>query len=155
MLITRPGVALALADDDFFVDILDPNELSNHLKFWHRQFPKDTQTLLILDDIACGDDVKKRTSELVKLAFSGRHDNMSVWLLSQQLTSVSKPFRENIGALVVFYTPSKSDLEAILSDYGGEITKEQLQEYMRHLKTHPHSKMIFSLRYPYDHSLLA
>ena len=112
-----------------------------------------TQTLLILDDIACGDDVKRRTSELVKLAFSGRHDNMSVWLLSQQLTSVSKPFRENIGALVVFYTPSKSDLEAILSDYGGEITKEQLQEYMRHLKTHPHSKMIFSLRYPYDHSL--
>ena len=144
---------IGIADDDFFVDILDPNELSNHLKFWHRQFPKDMQTLLILDDIACGDDVKRRTSELVKLAFSGRHDNMSVWLLSQQLTSVSKPFRENIGALVVFYTPSKSDLEAILSDYGGEITKEQLQEYMRHLKTHPHSKMVFSLRYPYDHSL--
>ena len=79
---------------------------------------------------------------------------MSVWLLSQQLTSVSKPFRENIGALVVFYTPSKSDLETILSDYGGEITKEQLQEYMRHLKTHPHSKMIFSLRYPYEAALV-
>ena len=143
---------IGIADDDFFVDILDPNELSNHLKFWHR-FPipkrrRDTQTLLILDDIACGDDVKKRTSELVKLAFSGRHDNMSVWLLSQQLTSVSKPFRENIGALVVFYTPSKSDLEAILSDYGGEITKEQLQEYMRHLKTHPHSKMDLLFKVP-------
>ena len=138
-------------DDDFFVDILDPNELSTHLKFWHRQWRKiaDTQTLFILDDIACGDDVKKRTSELVKLAFSGRHDNISVWLLSQQLTSVSKPFRENIGSLVVFYTPSKSDLETILSDYGGEITKEQLQEYMRHLKVNPYSKMIFSLRYPY------
>ena len=145
---------IGTTDDDFIVDILDPNELSNHLKFWHRQFPKDTQTLLILDDIACGDDVKKRTSELVKLAFSGRHDNISVWLLSQQLTSVSKPFRENIGALVVFYTPSKSDLEAILSDYGGEITKEKLQEYMRHLKAHQHSKMIFSLRYPYDHLLV-
>ena len=127
---TRPGAGIGVSDDDFFVDILDPNELSNLLKFGHRQFSREgterqTQTLLILDDIACGDDVKRRTSELVKLAFSGRHDNMSVWLLSQQLTSVSKPFRENIGALVVFYTPSKSDLEAILSDYGGEITKEQ------------------------------
>ena len=138
-------------DDDFFVDILDPNELSTHLEFWHRQWRKiaAAQTLFILDDIACGDDVKKRTSELVKLAFSGRHDNISVWLLSQQLTSVSKPFRENIGSLVVFYTPSKSDLETILSDYGGEITKEQLQEHMRHLKVNPYSKMIFSLRYPY------
>ena len=138
-------------DDDFFVDILDPNKLSTHLEFWHRQWRKiaAAQTLFILDDIACGDDVKKRTSELVKLAFSGRHDNISVWLLSQQLTSVSKPFRENIGSLVVFYTPSKSDLETILSDYGGEITKEQLQEHMRHLKVNPYSKMIFSLRYPY------
>ena len=140
---------IGVADDDFYVDILDPNELSAHLKFWHKQFPK-FQTLLILDDIACGDDVKKRTSELVKLAFSGRHDNISVWLLSQQLTSVSKPFRENIGSLVVFYTPSKSDLETILSDYGGEITKEQLQEYMRHLKANQYSKMIFSLRHPYE-----
>ena len=139
-------------DDDFFVDILDPNELSTHLEFWHRQWRKiaDAQTLFILDDIACGDDVKKRTSELVKLAFSGRHDNISVWLLSQQLTSVSKPFRENIGSLVVFYTPSKSDLETILSDYGGEITKQQLQEYMRHLKENRYSKMIFSLRHPYS-----
>ena len=135
-----------------FLDILDTNELSPNLKFWHQQWRKiaDTQTLFILDDIACGDDVKKRTSELVKLAFSGRHDNISVWLLSQQLTSVSKPFRENIGSLVVFYTPSKSDLETILSDYGGEITKEQLQEYMRHLKENQYSKMIFSLRHPYS-----
>ena len=30
---------IGVSDDDFFVDILDPNELSNHLKFWHRQFP--------------------------------------------------------------------------------------------------------------------
>ena len=106
---------IGIADDEFFVDILDPNELSNHLKFWHKQFSsrearraRDTQTLLILDDIACGDDVKRRTSELVKLAFSGRHDSMSVWLLSQQLTSVSKPFRENIRSLVVSYTRARA-----------------------------------------------
>ena len=55
----KTWAGIGIADDDFFMDILDPNELSNHLKFWHRQFPKNTQTLLILDDIACGDDVKK------------------------------------------------------------------------------------------------
>ena len=146
---------IGVKDDDFIVDILDPNELSHHLKFWHKAFPSggnsdSMQTLLILDDIACGDDVKKRSSDLVKLAFSGRHDNISVWLLTQQLTSVAKPFRENIGSLVVFYTPSKSDLEAILSDYGGEITKQQLQEYMRQLKNNRYNNIIFSLRFPYS-----
>ena len=134
MLITRPGLALALLMTTSSWIFLDPNELSNHLKFWHRQFPKflrrpgregterQTQTLLILDDIACGDDVKRRTSELVKLegAFSGRHDNMSVWLLSQQLTSVSKPFRENIGALVVFYTPSQKIKQPFMKKRPGD-----------------------------------
>jgi len=104
-------------DDDFFVDILQPDSLNAHLQFWSKAFPKNEQLLLILDDVACGDDIKKRTSELVRLAFSGRHDNISVWILSQQLTSIAKPFRENIGSLVAFYTPSKTDLETILSDY--------------------------------------
>ena len=61
---------IGVSDDDFFVDILDPNELSNHFKIWNKQFLSrdarragDTQTLLILDDIACGDDVKRRTSD--------------------------------------------------------------------------------------------
>ena len=145
-------------DEDFYVDILDPNSLSEHLKFWHKstrpiRFKEEHQVLFILDDIACGNDVKNRTSEIVRLAFSGRHDNISVWLLSQQLTSVSKPFRENIGALVVFYTPSKADLETILSDYGGEISKEDLRFNMKHLKKTPHSKLVFSLRHPYEINL--
>jgi hypothetical protein len=60
---------IGIDDDDFFVDILDPNNLSTHLKFWHKTF-KDGQVLLILDDIACGDDVKKRTSELIRALHS-------------------------------------------------------------------------------------
>ena len=36
-------------------------------------FAKNTNSLIILDDCAASKDVKNRTSELVKLGFSGRH----------------------------------------------------------------------------------
>ena len=39
----------------------------------------------------------RRTSQLVNLAFSARHFGISCWLVTQQFTSIAKPFRENIG----------------------------------------------------------
>ena len=52
-------------------------------------------------------NVKNRTSELVKLGFSARHYNLSIVVITQQLTSIAKPFRENISKLVTFYNPNK------------------------------------------------
>ena len=61
-----------------------------------------TNTLIILDDCAASRDVKQRTNELVDLAFSARHKGISVWVFTQQITSIAKAFRENIAALVLF-----------------------------------------------------
>lgn len=69
-----------------------------------------TNSLGILDDRAASKDVKRRTNELVNLAFSARHRGLSVWVLTQQLTSIAKPFRENVGVLVLFCTPSQKDM---------------------------------------------
>ena len=49
-------------------------------------------TLIILDDCAVSQDLKKRSNKFIDLAFSGRHSKMSVWLLTQQLTSIAKAF---------------------------------------------------------------
>ena len=61
-----------------------------------------TNTLFVLDDCAASKDVKGRTSQLVNLGFSARHDGISVWVLTQQITSIAKPFRENVAAIVLF-----------------------------------------------------
>ena len=45
-------------------------------------------TLIILDDCA-RQDVKGRTSELVNLGFSARHLKISVFVITQQLTSIA------------------------------------------------------------------
>ena len=64
--------------------------------------------------------MKGRTSQLVSLGFSTRHSGISVWVLTQQITSIAKPFRENVAAIVLFYTPSNKTMKAIFEDYAGE-----------------------------------
>ena len=50
---------------------------------------KSTNTLIVLDDCAASKDVKGRTGELVNLGFSARHAGISVWVLTQQLSSIA------------------------------------------------------------------
>ena len=51
-----------------------------------------TNTLIILDDCAVSKDLKNRSNKFIELAFSGRHKGLSVWVLTQQLTSIAKLF---------------------------------------------------------------
>ena len=85
-----------------------------------------TNTLIVLDDCAASKDVKGRTGELVKLGFSARHAGISVWVLTQQLSSIAKPFRDNVAAIVLFYTPSAKTTKAIFEEYSGELSRDGL-----------------------------
>ena len=86
------------------------------VEFWLKvvMFLEGANALIVLDDCTASKDVKGRTGELVKLGFSARHAGISVWVLTQQLSSIAKPFRENVAAIVLFYTPSTKTTKAIL-----------------------------------------
>ena len=75
------------------------------------------QTLVILDDCAFTKDLKQRSNTFINLAFSGRHENISVWVLTQQLTAIAKPFRENVGCIISFYTPNKMSTQVLFDEY--------------------------------------
>ena len=90
-----------------------------------------------------------RTGQLVNLGFSARHDGISVWVLTQQITSISKPYRDNIATIVLFYTPSSKTTKAIFEDYAGELTHEEYKEFIAKLKKHKFSHLVFALRHPY------
>ena len=108
-------------DSRIFVVVCLQHEIEGWLKLASYFFEK-TNTLFVLDDCAASKDVKGRTSQLVNLGFSARHDGISVWVLTQQITSIAKPFRENVAAIVLFYTRSGKTTKAIFEDYAGEIT---------------------------------
>ena len=82
-------------DSRMFVIICTQQEVEIWLKL--RSFLFDgTNTCLILDDCTASKDVKGRTDQLVELAFSARHSGISVWVLTQRITSKTPSFRENI-----------------------------------------------------------
>ena len=109
-----------------------------------------TNTLLILDDCAVSKDLKNRTNKFVDLAFSGRHDGLSVWVLTQQLTSIAKPFRENVSCVVTFHNPSHVGMKTLFDDYGGELDIETRKKFMKLLKTERYSRLCLCLIYPFE-----
>ena len=135
-------------DSRIFVVVCMQHEIESWLKLASYFFAK-TNTLFVLDDCAAWKDVKGRTSQLVNLGFSARHDGISVWVLTQQITSIAKPFRETVAAIVLFYTPSGKTTKAIFEDYAGEITHDEYKELIAWLKERKFSHLVFSLRYPY------
>ena len=116
-------------------------------------FAKGSQSLIILDDCASSKSVKNRCSELVKLGFSARHFNLSVVVITQQLTSIAKPFRENISKLVTFYNPNKKDMKTIIEEYLGNIEKEKEKEILRILKEKQYSNLEINLVFPFDYKI--
>ena len=93
-----------------------------------------TNTLIILDDCVASKDVKGRTDELVNLTFSARHMGISVWVLAQKLTGITSSFRENVAAIVLFYTPLARTTKAIFDDYAGELSPDEYKGLVSKLK---------------------
>ena len=96
-----------LGENDPRMDVIvcEQHDVEKWLKLVRWLF-EGTNTLIILDDCAASKDVKGRTGELVNLAFSARHMGISVWVLTQKMTGITASFRENVAAIVLFYTPS-------------------------------------------------
>ena len=120
-------------DEDFYAIPCDQDEVEKYLKYIV-DYAKGSQSLIILDDCASSKSVKNRTSELVKLGFSARHYNLSVVVITQQLKSIAKPFRENMSKLVTFYNPNKKDMKTIVEEYLGNIDKKELEKILKTLK---------------------
>ena len=75
-------------DRYIFVIVCMQHEIEGWPKLASYFFEK-TNTRFVLDDCAASKDVKGRTRQLVNLGFSARHDVISVWVLTQQITTTS------------------------------------------------------------------
>ena len=133
---------LAERDPRLEVIIWELHQVENWLKIASLSF-EGTNTLIVLDDCAASKDVKGRTGELVKLGFSARHAGISVWVLTQQLSSIAKPFRENVAAIVLFYMPSGKTTKAIFEEYAGELSHDELKQMIARLKEREFAHFFF------------
>ena len=116
-------------------------------------FAKNTNSLIILDDCAASKDVKNRTSELVKLGFSGRHIGLSTIVVTQQLTPIAKPYRMNISKLVTFYNACKDDMKYIFNNYLN-IEKDEEKRIIETLKNNDYARLEILTTRPYTHQVI-
>lgn len=142
----------AKGDKRFIVlspDASNSDEINELLKLTADVF-SGTNTLIILDDCAVSKDLKKRSNKFIDLAFSGRHEGLSVWVLAQQLTSIAKPFRDNVACVVAFHNTSQIDTKTLFDNYGGGLDDETREKFIELLKTERYSRLCFCLRYPFQ-----
>ena len=85
-------------------------------------------------------ELKKRSNEFIRLAFSGRHEGLSVWVLTQQLTSIAKPFRDNVACVVAFHNPSKVSTKCMFEDHGNGIDADMRTVLTNELKSNEYSR---------------
>ena len=140
----------AHGDKRFFVFFPNNDEEIQEILKDSKTVFSGTNTLIILDDCAVTKELKKRSNEFIKLAFSGRHEGLSVWVLTQQLTSISKPFRDNIACIIAFHNPSQVGTKTMFEDHCNGIPSEARGVITNELKTNEYSRLCISQRHPFD-----
>ena len=131
----------------------NPDEINDILEDVEEVFGSDSSkrsTLVILDDCAFTKDLKQRSNKFISLAFSGRHQNISLWVLTQQLTAIAKPFRENVACIISFFTPNRVANQTLFDEYGGDLSLECKKNFKQILKSEKYSRICFCLRHPYN-----
>ena len=76
----------------------------------------DPNTLILLDDCANLHYAKMKSTALTKLAFHGRHSNISCWVITQKYNAIVKDFRQNIQVLVSFYDKDKKSRDVAFEE---------------------------------------
>lgn len=117
---------------------------------------KDTKehTLIIIDDCANLYDAKLKATALTKLAFHGRHYNLSTWVITQKYNAIIKDFRENIKVLVLFYDKDRESREAAFKENDIGLSVGEKETIISTLKNNKNSKLIIRLMQPFEYKLL-
>ena len=72
-------------------------------------------------------------------------------MVTQQLTSITKPFRENLGCIVTFHNPDKDSTDKLFSCFGSAIDKDEKADICKILKKEQHSHLQILLRHPFSY----
>ena len=136
-------------DDPDIIPIAITSKLNEVLEILFQKYKSnDEQTLIIIDDCANLQDAKLKATALTKLAFHGRHANISTWIITQKYNAIVKDFRENIMMLVLFYDKDKESREAAFKENDIGLSVEEKDKIIKTLKDCKGSKVILRLVQP-------
>ncbi|MCG7888994.1 MAG: hypothetical protein N0C80_01730 [Candidatus Thiodiazotropha endolucinida] len=127
--------------------INDEEKLQELLRMFFNKYAGHS-TLYIIDDCSATKELTKKKDMLSELAFSGRHAEQSVWVISQRYNSVLKDLREQTKWLCMFYTKDRDSFENCLRENDVIPTLEERQRIKEELKKKKHRKLILKTDQP-------
>ena len=153
-----------LFNDPEHVFLVDPNEfatkskdpLNETLNAFFEIIGKldESQVLFLIDDCSAEKGMTKKKQMLSQLAFSGRHLNCSVWILTQKYNSVLTDVREQIKWMALFYCKDRDSFEEALRENDVIPSRAERQKMRLLLSTYKHSKLILITEQPTSYYFL-
>jgi len=125
-------------------------KLQELLRYFFNKYA-GSPTLYIIDDCSATKELTKKRDMLSELAFSGRHAEQSVWVISQRYNSVLKDLREQTKWLCMFYTKDRDSFDNCLRENDVIPTLEERQRIKEELKRKKHRKLILKTDQPTDY----
>lgn len=128
-------------------------KLQELLRFFFNKYA-GSPTLYIIDDCSATKELTKKKDMLSELAFSGRHAEQSVWVISQRYNSVLKDLREQTKWLCMFYTKDRDSFDNCLRENDVIPTLAERVRIRNELSKTKHSKLILRTDQPTGYWLL-
>lgn len=140
------------ADPEVYV--VDPGErLHDYLRAFYQLFQGEP-TLYIVDDCSATKALTKKKDMLSELAFSGRHSQQSVWVLTQRYNAVLKDLREQTRWLALFHCKDRDSFENCLRENDVILTREERGVVRQLLAKTKHSKLLLKTDQPTAYTVL-
>ena len=141
-------------DTNILVCDCDFDDVEQYIKisrYFINSKPSIENALIIFDDIVCPEDILKQTSEITKLSFSGRHENISFILITQDFHTIPKKIRENCSKFVFFYNANRKQMDTVFDKYLGYEPKEERHRLVHFLRNKKFSNLFINNESPYNH----
>ena len=138
--------------DENIIIVNPSDQLSVCLDYYYKLF-ENTKTLFLIDDCSAERDIVRKRNSLAKLAFSGRHAGISVWILTQKYNSVLKDFREQLKIVVLFFMKDRDSFDNCLRENDVITDKEERKRIKNKLKSLKYAKLVLRTAQPVNYSV--
>jgi hypothetical protein len=104
-----------------------------------RDSKKKQNILFVFDDSASEKGLFSRnmTSPTIQAAFTSRHYNVSMWIVSQAYKAISPGFRNNVHHWIIFNTPNENEAKKMAEELSGPLNAKQFLRLLFDITSKP------------------
>jgi len=142
-----PDQVFMVDPDEWFPNKDDQLQLAIKVFWEYIGKMNESQVLFLIDDSIAEEGIDRRRSALTKLACSGRHDNCSLWILTQAYVGVPRTVRRQTKWLATFSCLDANDFRTIMMERS-VVPEEERDLLKRRLDDVQYSKLVLYLHHP-------